>query len=74
MGSCSTSNPPCLVAATCDTKQHWVSRRPGDGAVLAYSAASHVSREPFRIEVIELRPPLRAGESREGNFTWHRIG
>ena len=41
---------------------------------LAYSAASHVPREPFRIEVIELRPPLRAGESREGNFTWHRIG
>jgi len=41
---------------------------------LAYSGASHVPREPFRIEVIELRPPLRAGESREGNFTWHRIG
>jgi len=40
---------------------------------LAYSEASHIPREPL-VEVIELRPPLRAGESREGNFTWHRIG
>jgi hypothetical protein len=41
---------------------------------LTYSGASHVLREPFIVEVIELRPPLWGGDSREGNFTWHRIG
>jgi hypothetical protein len=40
---------------------------------LAYSAASHVPKKPI-FEVIELRTPLRGGDTREGNYTWHRIG
>jgi hypothetical protein len=40
---------------------------------LAYSAASHVPREPI-VEVLDLRAPLRGGDTREGNYTWHRIG
>jgi hypothetical protein len=39
---------------------------------LAYSGASHVPREPL-VEVIELSPFARGGDTREGNFTWHRM-
>jgi Phage Terminase len=40
---------------------------------LAYSGASHVPREPM-VEVIDLGPFVRGGDTREGNFTWHRRG
>ena len=39
---------------------------------LAYSGASYIQQKPI-FEVIELGPFVRGGDTREGNFTWHRI-